>query len=37
MGLVKLWSSLDFTKNVRQWIQVATQEIVAQYKEKLKS
>lgn len=37
MGLVKLWSNLDFTKDVRQWTQVTIQEILAQYQEKLKS
>lgn len=37
MGLLKLWSNLDFTQDVRQWTQVATQEILAQYKEKYKS
>lgn len=37
MGLVKLWSNLDFAKDVRQWTQVTIQEILAQYQEKLKS
>lgn len=37
MGLVKLWSNLDFTKVVRQWTHVTIQEILAYYQEKLKS